>query len=668
MNFDLDTAKAELKTREPDFLTPAKKMVGGAVTYICPACGNGSGRDGDGIAPDPTAKGGRRWKCFKCGINEDIIGLWKLHAGAAGDREAFAELYEHYHINPGGDSSLSALPANAEQERRRPETEEAEADYTDFFLEANRRIEETNYYRGISLQTLNRFKVGFVPNWTHPKAPQAPPSPRLIIPTSRNSYLARDTRTSLEGGGGRYAKSKVGKVRIFNRKALANAERPVFVVEGELDALSVIDVGGEAVALGSTANKKLLFEILKNDKPRRPLILSLDNDQAGREATEEIIKGLPAGVPCLVHNVAQPHKDANEALMEDREAFAERVKRAIERAESLQDEAEAAARQAEEERRRAYLQTSAANYLQNFIDGINDSVNTPCISTGFFELDLCLDGGLYEGLYILGAISSLGKTTLALQIADNIAQSGGDALIFSLEMARNELIAKSVSRLTLLDVRGSGGDARNAKTARGITAGARYERYNPTEREIITRAFTTYHGFANNIYIVEGVGDVGAVEIREAVKRHIALTGKRPVVFIDYLQILAPADVRASDKQNMDKAVLELRRICRDCKVTIIAISSLNRASYKDAIGMEAFKESGAIEYAADVLIGLQLEGAGKKDFNPTEAKRKDPREVELIILKNRNAATGRKVAFRYYPAFNFFEEDHERIWEEGAE
>ena len=52
-------------------------------------------------------------------------------------------------------------------------------------------------------------------------------------------------------------KSKVGKVRIFNSKALYTASKPVFIVEGELDALSIIiDVGGEAVALGSTANRR----------------------------------------------------------------------------------------------------------------------------------------------------------------------------------------------------------------------------------------------------------------------------------------------------------------------------------------------------------------------------------------------------------------------------
>jgi len=72
---------------------------------------------------------------------------------------------------------------------------------------------------------------------------------------------------------------------------------------------------------------------------------------------------------------------------------------------------------------------------------------------------------------------------------------------------------------------------------------------------------------------------------------------------------------------------------------------------------MEAFKESGAIEYGSDVLLGLQFNGAGKKEYDAKEAKRKNPRDVELVILKNRNGATGDTIAYEYYPLFNYFKE-----------
>ena len=72
---------------------------------------------------------------------------------------------------------------------------------------------------------------------------------------------------------------------------------------------------------------------------------------------------------------------------------------------------------------------------------------------------------------------------------------------------------------------------------------------------------------------------------------------------------------------------------------------------------MNAFKESGGIDYSSDVLIGLQARGAGKPGFNIDDEKRKDPRELELRILKNRTAAIPQPLEYRYYPAFSHFEE-----------
>ena len=103
---------------------------------------------------------------------------------------------------------------------------------------------------------------------------------------------------------------------------------------------------------------------------------------------------------------------------------------------------------------------------------------------------------------------------------------------------------------------------------------------------------------------------------------------------------------------------MELKRISRDFKTPVIGISSFNRDNYNNAVSMQAFKESGAIEYSSDILIGLQLKGAGQNGFDATEAKSKNPREIELVILKNRNGKTGEKVPFQFYPMFNYFVEN----------
>lgn len=305
-----------------------------------------------------------------------------------------------------------------------------------------------------------------------------------------------------------------------------------------------------------------------------------------------------------------------------------------------------------------YRKSSAANLIGAFLKEIKESADTPCFSTGFEKIDKVLDGGLYPGLYFIGAISSLGKTTLALQMCDSIARQGHDVIVFSLEMARTELIAKSLSRNTLtiaLDVYGGENAHECAKTAREISDGKRHRYYTEEDKGLFMDAIADYKTYAEHLFLEEGIGDIGVAQIRERVQRHVKLTGRAPVVLIDYLQILAPYNEKMSDKQNTDHNVMELKRLSRDFKTPVIGISSLNRMSYKDPISMESFKESGAIEYSSDVLIGLQLKGAANKDFDPTAAKKKYPREIEMVILKNRNYKTGDVISLAFYPKYNYF-------------
>ena len=659
-------ARNQLKGQLRAYVESITSKSKGANMYVCPLCGSGEGHNGTGAF---SIKDGISWKCFSCNRGGDIFDLIGDYEGIADHSGQLKRAGELFGVSI--DSYRATAQEDFREYQKQPENERYThsnihiTDYTQFFLQANKDIGKTNYHRGLSMETLNRFQIGYVESWRHPKAPQSTPSsPRLIIPISKYSYLARDTRDHIPAEQEDYKKSKVkGRDKVswtFNAQALQTATKPIFVVEGEIDALSIMEVGGEAVALGSMNYTRAFLGLVKIKRPVQPLILALDNETEPEKkkkierAYNELIEGFAdteglkaLNVPFYRLNPAGKYKDANDALQADREAF----RRAVEEAEHIQEEAEQAQRE-------EYLNTSTAQYLQSFIDGIADSVNTPYIPTGFKKLDAVLDGGLYEGLYIVGAISSLGKTTLITQIADQIAQTGQDVLIISLEMARTEIMAKSISRHTLQQVLNSGGDIRNAKTARGITTGKRYEKYSKTERELIHRAIVAYSQYAEHIYISEGIGDIGVQQVRKTVEKHKRFTGNTPVVVIDYLQILAPYNERATDKQNTDNAVRELKRISRDFKTPVIGISSFNRDNYSVSVSMQAFKESGAIEYSSDVLIGLQLKGMGQKDFDVNEAKKKSPREIELVILKNRNGSTGDKLGYRYYPLFNYFEEE----------
>ncbi|HEL1972083.1 DnaB-like helicase C-terminal domain-containing protein [Streptococcus suis] len=648
---DRQTATEAVKERLTEYVESITdhSRKGNKKAYVCPLCGSGTGRNATGaftITPD-----GNSWKCFACDKGGDTLDLIGYVEGIDDYNSKLKRAGELFNVTI---DTPAREYQNQDKTAQNTDTHNSihtptNGNYLAFYKQANDNIQATNYpeKRGLSKAILDRFKIGYVENWKHPNAPEnVTGSPRLIIPVTQTSYLARDTRDNIPDYQKQYAKTKVGGSDIFNGRAfIDDLDKPIFIVEGEIDALSIMEVGGVAVALGSASNVKKLAGMVRDKQLERPLILALDNDSRGKKTQAEL-EGLlqaqktPYTVAVLTEGAV---KDPNEMLVKNKEAFTARVEDAIKNARDDKEK---------------YLETSTDNYIQDFLNGIADSVNTPSISTGFPILDKCLDGGFYEGLYIVGAISSLGKTTLVTQIADQVASRGHDVLIFSLEMARAEIMAKSISRHTVMEVLQTGGEMKNAKTVRGITAGNRYEKYNNTERELIKNAVQTYSGYAKHIYITEGVGDLGVNQIRATVEKHTRYTGNTPLVIVDYLQILAPANERATDKQNTDKAVMELKRISRDFKTPVIGISSFNRDNYNNAVSMQAFKESGAIEYSSDILIGLQLKGAGQKDFDATEAKSKSPREIELVILKNRNGKTGDKVPFEFYPMFNYFVEN----------
>lgn len=518
----------------------------------------------------------------------------------------------------------------------------------------NRKAQKCDYLtkRGISEEIQDKFLIGYCENWKHPKlqphtAKFISPTPRIIIPIGTSAYIARDIRPDVKESEQPYIKSKVGHVRTFNEFALMQKQN-CFVVEGEIDALSMIELGFNACALGSTAYINKFIDALKAIEPeeRAPLlILALDNDDAGIKATNDLMKRLDEiGMKYTVPNVKEIYgecKDANDALLQDRAGFEKRLKHLCKTREEL------------------YNDKSAKNLALDFLNDYLNNENPKPISTGFANLDEQLDGGLFEGLYFMGAISSLGKTTLALQIADNIAKAGRDVLIFSLEMSKRELLAKSISRLTMQSCDFGADVFSHARSVRDLTTYK--EKNDNNQNRIIQKAIKDYTEFAEHIFILEGLGDVTVDRVRAAVAEHVICRKQKPVVFIDYLQIIAPDDVRATDKQNTDKAVLELKRLSRDYKIPVFAVSSLNRENYSKPISMQAFKESGAIEYSSDVLIGLQFKGVEEvkknEEFDVNAAKNQFPRDIELKVLKNRNGKTGNKVDFVYYQNFNNFDE-----------
>lgn len=635
--------------------------------YICPLCHSGTGKSGTGM----TSKDNDiHFTCWSCNDikNNDIFDIIGKVEGITDTAEIFNRAYEIYNIeidkdytpvNAADEFEFIDQGSNKELESNNtaadtPNNAQGE-DLTSFFLQASKDINKTNYLekRGISKATAAKFNIGFIENWSHPKSPFYK-KPALIIPTSQTSYLARDTRDDIPEKERPYSKMKVGTSNIFNLKAL-DTDNHVFVVEGEIDALTIEELGYKAIALGSITNSNNLIKYLKENKKElsTSLILALDNDTSGKKAAEKLQELLKESgyISYIADDLYKDEKDANDLFLKDRATLLKDLTEWVYDPEAKY----------KEKAIKEYEQNAAINYINDFLHGIKENANTQEIKTGFNALDEALEGGLYEGLYVLGAISSLGKTTFLLQMADQLAEQGNDVLVVSLEMARSELMSKSISRHTVINCLEMGISTANAKSNLGVSNGKRYSDYSNQETELIKKSVQDYSKYAANIYILEGLGDIGAKEVRDIVEKHTFIKGKAPIVIIDYLQIMGAYNERMTDKQNADYNVRELKRISRDFKTPVLCVSSFNRENYKSKVSMSSFKESGGIEYSSDVLLGMQLYGVGSSDFDIDQAKNKNPREIELIVLKNRSGRAGTKVKLNYYPVFNYFQEP--KIW-----
>ena len=635
--------------------------------YICPICGSGTGENGTGITENPRSKG--HFTCWggDCFKNADIFEIIGKQFSLTDFNEIFNKACELFGVAV---DDFSPMINNTSQNSKMQNKTVDVQNLTEFFKRASANLSQTNYHRGINLETLKKFHVGFIPDWK--ASSTAPTSPRLIIPVWSGGYLARDTREVLTEQQAKYSKMRVGKTQLFNASALKQNLKPVFVVEGEIDALSIIDAGGQAVGLGSVANIGKLIEAVRAEFPKVPLIIQLDNDLKGQQAEQKLIEALRELGFFSYRRFPLPeiYKDANEFLMNDRLKFTEWVKmgEALEFAVFEEENSSVVEKTASER----FERESVSYSLENFMKTVEKNKLGGGISTGFEKLDELLDGGLYPGLYVIGANSSLGKTTLVLQIADNIARSGHGVLIFSLEMATNELIAKTLSRMSLIKSIEEYKTAGYAKTTRSVLLG-RYQ--NEFENKIISDSIREYSEWGRNIHITEGIGDVGVSHIKEKVEEFRKFRNETPVVVVDYLQILAPYSIKMTDKQNVDRNITELKRLSRDFNIPVLGVSSFNRESYSAPV-RASFKESGAIEYSSDVLIGLQYNGWDYRENEADSVRSKRLREVrkmmeevarnlssqdmQLKILKNRNGLKG-DLLFDFFPAFNYFRSQEEK-------
>lgn len=263
------------------------------------------------------------------------------------------------------------------------------------------------------------------------------------------------------------------------------------------------------------------------------------------------------------------------------------------------------------------------------------------IDTGFQQFNCKLGGGLYGGLTVLGAIPALGKTTFAIQLACNIAEKSDiPVLYFSAEVPAPRIAAKIISRNLYQNKKAGGNSDYSLLNENQIMDGSNLHLWKNKKKE--------FEDKISNLFVVDKI--CSAVEIADTVHNFIKDKGKLPFVIVDYLQILPPEkdSSNISNKLTVERNLNTMLELAHSDSVPVFLISSLNRANYEGPIKMAAFKETGGIEYSADVLLGLQ---SSEDSHNENEKK------IEIIILKNRYGKAGETIKFNLVTEFSCFEE-----------
>ena len=257
-----------------------------------------------------------------------------------------------------------------------------------------------------------------------------------------------------------------------------------------------------------------------------------------------------------------------------------------------------------------------------------------------------LGDGLGAGLYVLGGTSGSGKTTFATNLALRTAELGTPVLVYSLEMTTGNLVSKMLSRTAFL---------RSEFQIRKSMTDIQRKHFTEDEWQAFKDCTAEVWKLPIDIEDSTTLGCPSVDAIRDDCKEKIRKCreqGSTPLVIIDYLQYVALGQT-AEQRTAIDYAVKVFKTISAQEQVPVWVLSSVNRNAYGKDPSMSDFKESGGIEFTADVCMILNTEGDGKAIPHRNSAFR----DVTLHILKNRFGMSGTEIGYYYFPKENEYEE-----------
>jgi replicative DNA helicase len=251
------------------------------------------------------------------------------------------------------------------------------------------------------------------------------------------------------------------------------------------------------------------------------------------------------------------------------------------------------------------------------------------VSTGFIEFDR-MTSGLQKGeLIIIAARPSMGKTALAINIAQNAALlHGAKVAIFSLEMSKSSLLRRMLASQASVD---------QQKLQKGFLGREDHDKLQTALGQLVE----------SHIFIDDSAG-ISLAEMRAKARRLRQNAGGLDLVVVDYLQLMT-ASVPSGGKKGYENRTQEVSAISRGLKamskeldLPVVALSQLSRASERRGDDkrpmLSDLRESGSIEQDADVVAFIHRDSYYNRDEEMSES---DKAKSEIILAKQRNGPTG---------------------------
>ncbi|MEY4584176.1 MAG: hypothetical protein RJB10_673 [Pseudomonadota bacterium] len=263
--------------------------------------------------------------------------------------------------------------------------------------------------------------------------------------------------------------------------------------------------------------------------------------------------------------------------------------------------------------------------VQEMADNPNDITGVP---TGFYDLDRMTSGFQAGDMIVLAARPSMGKTALAINIAEHVALNEGlPVAVFSMEMGAAQLAVRVVGSIGRID-------------QSHLRTGKLSDEEWPRLTEAIEKLRTV------SLHIDESAG-LNSSELRANARRLARKCGKLGLIVVDYLQLMSGSggggngENRATELGEISRG---LKMLAKELQCPVIALSQLNRSveTRTDKRPMMSdLRESGAIEQDADIIMFIYRDDYYTKELS------KEPGVAEVIIAKQRNGPTGTvKLAF----------------------